>query len=1202
MTTNSCSGGYDTLNFGFGDVYKFGADSFYNWETDNLPIEDLESRTNYLLQAAGGTSSITGATLVLSSTADPDSSVYDSIQNIVDRIPKRLTFPLLVEICSYGELGALDLHGIQCEGDGQLEIINRNFGQAWPDNYRNNVLVGDASMRIASTGILSASSQIQGFVAPKLFSDIQDASSTRIATNCFTSGTGGWNDKGKVLASLTTDSSALPIDTTFSVVSGAGFISTALGVFPGTFNLAEYASQIDPTTLGNDVSAHSTPSGTTFQLLSDLQTKFTYGLPLGVHAYGNSFSKVSVKNCGGTPIKLTGILADGATGSGVNTFEHTSYAGFEFENSRVDLESCGSVRNKLFGFKALNSDLFVREGMIAYRNYPTSGIVRGDSSVYHTEDHIDSFVSGVGLYLSNSRIVFDTSSDIANSPHSSPGHKHYEFARSGYGILMENSTLAGGVGGHTNTAANQGGFKGTTSPLGTGINARDHQTTFIQAHNNSKAGIKLVDSNFEYNGIPKVYLNAGPGLVAENSNLKCIGLHARVNQEEGVLLKNSNWEYAYGAEKYRAGYRHADNIHHQVSFQAAGQGYSKPALSFVYNGESQIRATKGSSIYPTKLSNAYEVLGNFGGEGLVSGITNGMMGLEGNDTVSTMTQPYVWIDKGSNAELVSFSAAMRHSAADLSVMGHALRVSDNSTAKLIGTKYFSTMIYKQANPGTYSTTDYLLNTVQAAAAADRNSHITFCGPTKISGAGVAALANSNSKLSFVPNKAESSNLYDNVSYNLSGESGNHTKVDLHSLRACLVANNNSEIEMYGLGGTSIHAASANLDSWALSTDPPTGRPLVGNLPLHTSGGYMQFFPNGYTADILTISASSVHPEKAGVNPAATSGSYFPMQVTGTMGNQNDIATGGMCVRAVGSSKVDVNYVNFPMGVSTSAVSGVYYNIQGSANEHVDGYGASGGAGSHLYLWNIADNSRIHAANVLVSSLNSSGMTIYETGRDESTYHGPAGRWNNETALDYYGANGVAGSAILDTATYHNHGPFRLVFGTRGLVKSFHELNTHNDNAGNGIAHASSMGGSPVDQITGQGYMITASSVDAVSANDYGHYLKYENTGGQGRAVVFGGVYGSIQTPSTGVESGYREGPVSVIHGDSTAYMRNFLDRSASDLFANAKHCANPRVGFVSIYNSSTDPVVGGEGRDSTNEVSFGKGVRSLNIFDLDRLL
>jgi hypothetical protein len=68
------------------------------------------------------------------------------------------------------------------------------------------------------------------------------------------------------------------------------------------------------------------------------------------------------------------------------------------------------------------------------------------------------------------------------------------------------------------------------------------------------------------------------------------------------------------------------------------------------------------------------------------------------------------------------------------------------------------------------------------------------------------------------------------------------------------------------------------------------------------------------------------------------------------------------------------------------------------------------------------------------------------------------------------------------------------------------------------------------------------------------------------------------------------------------YLRNFLDETAADTFANAKHSASKMVKQCSIFRSTTDPLRGGEGRDGTGDYSFGHGVRSLNLFDLDKLV
>ena len=74
-----------------------------------------------------------------------------------------------------------------------------------------------------------------------------------------------------------------------------------------------------------------------------------------------------------------------------------------------------------------------------------------------------------------------------------------------------------------------------------------------------------------------------------------------------------------------------------------------------------------------------------------------------------------------------------------------------------------------------------------------------------------------------------------------------------------------------------------------------------------------------------------------------------------------------------------------------------------------------------------------------------------------------------------------------------------------------------------------------------------------------------------------------------------------VHMDWQGYLRNWLDDSASNIFANAKHLAMKQVNGVSIFHSYTG--LGGEGRgDDALGATYGYGVRSLNLFDLDNLL
>ena len=81
-------------------------------------------------------------------------------------------------------------------------------------------------------------------------------------------------------------------------------------------------------------------------------------------------------------------------------------------------------------------------------------------------------------------------------------------------------------------------------------------------------------------------------------------------------------------------------------------------------------------------------------------------------------------------------------------------------------------------------------------------------------------------------------------------------------------------------------------------------------------------------------------------------------------------------------------------------------------------------------------------------------------------------------------------------------------------------------------------------------------------------------------------------------------PIPPINLGWQGYTRNWLDESAACLFANAKHAANKKVNLLSIYRSNTLGLRGGEGRDSSllEGPTYGVGVKSLNMFDLDRLL
>ncbi len=84
-------------------------------------------------------------------------------------------------------------------------------------------------------------------------------------------------------------------------------------------------------------------------------------------------------------------------------------------------------------------------------------------------------------------------------------------------------------------------------------------------------------------------------------------------------------------------------------------------------------------------------------------------------------------------------------------------------------------------------------------------------------------------------------------------------------------------------------------------------------------------------------------------------------------------------------------------------------------------------------------------------------------------------------------------------------------------------------------------------------------------------------------------------------------PAPPLNMDWQGYMRNWVDWTAANVFQNAKHLAEDKVNGLSIYRSHRSSLGGGEGREAgtgaaDGQVSYGKGVRSLNLFDFERLM
>ena len=1308
------TGGGSTLSgYAFPEVHKFDASAFYNWEQDNLPVLDLENRSNVLKQHLG-LISLSAATLTVSANAPKSASstgVYQTVQDALKVVPRRLNFPLLIEICSFGDLGDLELADINCEGNGALQIVCRQY----------------ASSVTSKTG-MTASSYTYGpqenQTLPLTFSGastlgtaIEDASSTKLGVSC--SSVDAWDRHARVYFAKLPDSQDETQLLGFAPFPRRNAIDPRLGDInfssaADTFSVTPY-SYLDDKTVYEDVNP-KTANGTGNSLLA-LRTTLAGNDDLSIAAYGAYFRNIRITNC--SRVKLKNICVDSASGSDYEyprTLAHYCPRGIDLLNSNVLLENVAISRTSEYGIYADNSVISSKGGLIVYRVYGRTTSERRTSK-------------GVGVFLIDSTLAFNTSA------YAGAGTDLVNISKCEYGLQGINSLVTDGAV-STLTNKNAGGADTRTSRI------------FLNGNN---IGCRLENSVYNYNGRTESFCNL-KGFDAYNSILEFPQFSVEDNQGPGFYLSKSTLQYGKDCNSVVAGTSYSGTV--------------KPSYACDYNGIN-VYADKGSTVsYPNDCSSV-SGLGFWGGSFSGTGHAASQP-MASHGSVHGARQPAILVSENSNAELAHLSVAVPKTMKG--VAGACVRAERNSSITFRGTGKSATCL---GGYGSLTPEQLKDNWTNAAVAATEDSNIAFTGPTKIGGLGVGVLAQTNSRMSFGPPTSDyTSWVPDSSKFSLSA-TANHSRLDVHSSRACLVANDKSTIDMAAMGGSSL-TPSASVDS-------NENFNLSALYASATSGSYVSLYPNGFT--------EQVDVEKAG-------GNYFDIfgRTLNAVaeGNEPAITTGGMVVRAVGASKVNVNKVNFKVGaVLAPQLSGVCYNYHGTGCEF-DGtqtsgignsitsnicdlvtdccdsvttvttvitatsittntsittitettptgptttsvtsttsttsttsvttsttlttsttvttsttattsstptgtststttstsvtsvtsvtsttsvttsttsttttiqtiqtinqpsvtfkgwdtrylvdenqlgtgdtiqseYNTNGSIefsciGTQIHLWNIADTSRIHASNLLINGVNPTTTCI------NNAFHGPTGRWFNGAACDYYGRFGFAASAMNLSAIpnsvngFYNLGVFRIVGSHKGYLKTYSEV----DYDGYSVFSQMLGGGSPMDQVNSQGYQtMFDAAINTLGAEDtLAYHVGLEPGGTPNTEPVFGrGLAGKPYHPGkiNGVVTHARmtEGmgmlwdagqlhpsyPIPPLHLGWQGYLRNWVDESAANVFANARHGASKKVNLLSIYRSSTDATVGGEGRDqATGNPTFGLGVRSLNMFDLNRLV
>ena len=326
-------------------VAKFDTSSFYNWEQDNLPIYDLDERTYELWEYNGFvTSSVPGLALTVSADAPAatllaNRNVFTSVSAAIAALPRVIRFPVLIEVCNFGDMGKLELHDFQIMENGSIEIINRNYSTVYDDNIA-----------------FSVSSTIAALTAATVFSRffVRDLLSSDVSA---TLGIGANSTKAVNLNSFVTSSAG--IDSRFtnntnsvlypSVGLKKGPLTAArnrsmLTVTANTFRLSPYEGSIGSNT---DLSLSAYDFSSTNQIDSNSflsRASLASNDSLVGAIYGNNFKQISVKNCSGKIyIRNFCVLGDTLNFNGLDN-------GIEVINSDVVLENCTAINSIVNGF------------------------------------------------------------------------------------------------------------------------------------------------------------------------------------------------------------------------------------------------------------------------------------------------------------------------------------------------------------------------------------------------------------------------------------------------------------------------------------------------------------------------------------------------------------------------------------------------------------------------------------------------------------------------------------------------------------------------------------------------------------------------------------------------------------------------------------------------------------------------------------
>lgn len=1118
------------------NVSKHDASGFYNWEADNLPLFDLEERSDFLWERLGHpTSSVNGFAFVVSANATSacNRNIFTSLSACLQKLPEVINAPYFIEVMSYGQLGELNLSNKTFGPRGSIEIVNRNFTTAasYYPGLENTVAFqrSDNTYGLASSigfeDLTIAGLHNLGFLVDGVIDNYLLNKSLTLGTYCpsttgydpritnnvtlFAKNTTSYFD-GRLNAALATNNPTAPFATNNDVI----------------VSFTPYEINARSEDLINTYDASCINEVTN----SEVVWKPQNSSPVANLTYFNRLSSIKVYNCNG-PIYLRNFTVDANGASGVNEY------GIDIRGSTVTLENCSVSRARKAGLHALNSKVNLERGFVAYRNYAFEGTSRvGEPwrNKLNSKKVYDPDTLGTGLLAINSdiEIINSYNRDLSSARSASGSYDpttyllylivlgggalnfipepdmFFCFSRNNIGIRLVNSNLKGG--------------KTELGSISLGLGA-----SHLYSELNTDWGILSEGSRISHSG--KIFLHGNyKGLESKTSLIDFDSIVAKYNQKEAILAKNS--QIKYNKDLYKI----ANSV-----IEASGVNQ----IALINNG-THLRLVN-STLEPFAVSSAPSIFDRF--------IASGSFGVTQDSSLREDILPGVIVEEGSKLHIIHAGILTPDALLDSSkaTYGAGISVTDNSELILQGSKSY---VNKILGPTTFA-----LQNKKSGIAANNNSTIKIQGPTVIARFGVDLLADNGSNIQITPHRTSEGTL-DVSGFNLSDKE-NHTSVELHSTRACIVIDNGSILNVEDLGdyrvnwargsyGTTMLASALDFNTQAGSIDSS----------IYTSGGSLQFYPNpNESTSIAVLNPTSVGTlySVTDMTVNANGYNYLLEDAIGSPLNSSDFSSvtlGGMCVRQLNGSIAKLKNVHFPCGWWNP--SAIIYDVSGADSTVLC---------NRLFIWNVADDSYIDASYLSVSGLHPA----------DASYFGPSGVWGSASSaptstpdtssvsiLDYYGRST---NHPYSRSTASNQGPFRLYFSV--------------DPAINWAVNTSLEWSGAISQVYSQGYQFSGNLIFPGNVSSFYTSILRKN----GNNLEASGFYYASSIAAT------------------PNLIKAKLDDSAANTFANSKHNTVGKSGLakqVVIYFPYTNTY----GGDSANSAAkqYGRGVKSINNFDLDK--